>query len=64
MYHPDTNKGKEDQFKEINEAYQVLSSEVDKKDYDEARNTSSTSSGTTSNNSNYNKQQAHPGYQY
>lgn len=24
-YHPDFNKGKEEQFKEINEAYQVLS---------------------------------------
>jgi curved DNA-binding protein CbpA len=24
-YHPDANKGKEELFKEINEAYQVLS---------------------------------------
>jgi DnaJ-class molecular chaperone len=33
-YHPDSNKGKEDLFKEVNEAYQVLSDLSIKKDYD------------------------------
>lgn len=33
-YHPDANKGKEELFKEINEAYQVLSEVQTRKQYD------------------------------
>ena len=33
-YHPDLNKGKEDQFKELNEAYEVLSDVKKRKMYD------------------------------
>src|ERR1700742_5114694 len=39
-YHPDANKGSsdaEDRFKEITEAYNVLSDEKQRKEYDEAR---------------------------
>src|SRR6201987_5937576 len=39
-YHPDANKGNadaEDRFKEITEAYNVLSDEKQRKEYDEAR---------------------------
>jgi len=36
-YHPDSAKGKEDLFKEINEAYQVLSDQTIKKEYDQVR---------------------------
>src|SRR6201999_1252520 len=39
-YHPDANKGDaraEDRFKEITEAYNVLSDEKQRKEYDEAR---------------------------
>jgi molecular chaperone DnaJ len=39
-YHPDANKGdpaSEEKFKEISEAYDVLSDEARRKDYDEAR---------------------------
>src|SRR5580704_12311682 len=38
LYHPDvakTKKGAEDKFKEINEAYEVLSDPVKRKKYDE-----------------------------
>lgn len=42
-YHPDSNDGKEVMFKEVNEAYQVLSSERTKKDYDDARKSNTTS---------------------
>ncbi len=34
-YHPDKNKGEEAKFKEINEAYQVLSDEKKRKQYDQ-----------------------------
>lgn len=37
MYHPDSNPGKEAKFKEINEAYSVLSDEKLKRQYDSAR---------------------------
>src|SRR4051812_2959011 len=40
QYHPDANKGdaaSEEKFKEISEAYDVLSDEVKRKEYDEAR---------------------------
>src|SRR5881398_1720963 len=39
-YHPDANKGdaaSEEKFKEISEAYDVLSDETKRKEYDEAR---------------------------
>ena len=39
-YHPDANKGSadaEERFKEITEAYNVLSDEKQRKEYDEAR---------------------------
>ena len=39
-YHPDANKGEakaEERFKEISEAYNVLSNEKQRKEYDEAR---------------------------
>ncbi|MDQ1704780.1 MAG: molecular chaperone DnaJ [Frankiaceae bacterium] len=39
-YHPDANKGdttSEEKFKEVSEAYDVLSDEAKRKDYDEAR---------------------------
>lgn len=36
-YHPDVAKGNEDKFKEVNEAYQILSSAETKKEYDESR---------------------------
>src|SRR6516165_4958253 len=39
-YHPDANKGNadaEERFKEITEAYNVLSNEKQRKEYDEAR---------------------------
>src|SRR4051812_48773027 len=40
QYHPDANKGdvgSEEKFKEISEAYDVLSDESKRKEYDEAR---------------------------
>jgi molecular chaperone DnaJ len=37
QYHPDVNKGKEEQFKNINEAYQVLSDSHLRSQYDSAR---------------------------
>src|SRR3989338_7809626 len=33
-YHPDKGKGNEDKFKEANEAYQTLSNEAKRKQYD------------------------------
>jgi len=36
-YHPDSAKGKEELFKEVNEAYQVLSDDTIKKEYDQVR---------------------------
>lgn len=41
-YHPDSAKGKEELFKEINEAYQVLSDQSVKKEYDQVRASSNT----------------------
>lgn len=38
QFHPDFNKGKEEQFKEVNEAYQILSDEATKREYDQVRN--------------------------
>ena len=38
QYHPDVNKGStktEDKFKEVQEAYDVLSDEIKRKDYDQ-----------------------------
>jgi curved DNA-binding protein CbpA len=37
LYHPDANKGNDEKFKEVNEAYQVLSSEETKRNYDSCR---------------------------
>ena len=40
QYHPDRNPGDkaaEDRFKEVGEAYQVLSNEADRKEYDAIR---------------------------
>lgn len=50
-YHPDVNKGKEDLFKEINEAYEVLGDESKRKQYDDLRTFSSSQS--TSNPGGY-----------
>ena len=36
QYHPDKNNGNEKRFKEINEAYRVLSGDTSKADYDRA----------------------------
>lgn len=45
-YHPDVNKGKEDLFKEINEAYEVLGDESKRKQYDDLRSFSSSQSAS------------------
>ena len=37
QHHPDSENGNEEKFKEINEAYQVLSDESIKKEYDISR---------------------------
>jgi hypothetical protein len=37
QYHPDVNKGYETRFKEISEAYEILSNDQTKKQYDSAR---------------------------
>jgi len=34
-YHPDLNKGHEDKFKLIKEAYEVIGDEKNRKDYDD-----------------------------
>jgi len=36
-YHPDINKGSDEKFKEINEAYEILGDENKRKEYDELR---------------------------
>lgn len=58
-YHPDSNKGKEEQFKEVNEAYQVLSDEKVKKEYDEVRTVNSGQSGPSGNQHNYSSGQSY-----
>ncbi|CAD8159016.1 unnamed protein product [Paramecium octaurelia] len=45
-FHPDVNQGKEDKFKEVNEAYEVLSDDNIKKEYDAARAPQSQNSQT------------------
>ncbi|CAK72272.1 unnamed protein product (macronuclear) [Paramecium tetraurelia] len=45
-FHPDVNQGKEDKFKEVNEAYEILSDENTKKEYDAARTPQSQNSQT------------------
>lgn len=45
---PDFNKGKEEVFKEVNEAYQILSDEATKREYDQVR-----SNGTRYSGQNY-----------
>src|ERR1700735_391847 len=37
QYHPDTNPGSEDRFKEISAAYRVLGDDTKRKQYDEVR---------------------------
>ena len=58
QYHPDINKGKEDKFKEINEAYETLGDDSKRKSYDEMRKATASSS-SASYGSNTNGQQAH-----
>ena len=60
VFHPDVSKGSEDKFKEINEAYEILSDENKKRTYDStlknSQNTSynnSASSNKSSTNQNY-----------
>lgn len=36
-YHPDSKKGFEDKFKQVNEAYTVLSDSSARRDYDQVR---------------------------
>lgn len=55
-YHPDHNKGQEAKFKEINEAYSVLSDPNAKRDY-EATRAQASSQGSSSYN-NYNNYQS------
>lgn len=42
-YHPDSVNGKEEKFKEVNEAYQVLSNATVKQEYDQVRATNTRS---------------------
>lgn len=58
-YHPDLNKSNGDKFKEISEAWDVLSDESKKRDYDSARSYSSGPSGSSS--SGYNSSQRYGG---
>jgi len=52
QYHPDVNKGAEAKFKEINEAYEVLGDASKKRNYDDMRKASTTSSSSSSYSSN------------
>lgn len=69
-YHPDTNKGKEELFKEVNEAYQVLSDPTVKQEYDQVRQANasprsynSTASSSSSTPNSQQKSQQYRGYQ-
>lgn len=57
-YHPDLAKGNENKFKEINEAYSILSDPQKRREYDATRNIRSY---TNNNNGGYGTQQ---GYRY
>src|SRR5665213_1759838 len=45
QYHPDTNPGSEERFKEISSAYDVLGDESKRKEYDEVRRLGPAASG-------------------
>jgi molecular chaperone DnaJ len=45
QFHPDTNPGSEDRFKEISSAYDVLGDETKRKEYDEVRRLGPAASG-------------------
>lgn len=50
-YHPDVNKGNEDKFKEINEAYEILGDPTTKQEYDALRQAEATASASRSSSS-------------
>lgn len=53
-YHPDHNPSMEAKFKEINEAYEILSDQKTKKEYDSARLSGRSASSSGYTQSNYN----------
>ncbi|CAK83363.1 unnamed protein product (macronuclear) [Paramecium tetraurelia] len=57
QYHPDINKGNEEKFKQINEAWDVLSDKHKKQQYDSARSYSNNTNETNSRNANEHGQQ-------